>query len=222
MSLLLWDEALDDLQRSTARSDSPLRLRREDGSSDRVALDAWSGPPDQCDRLLLQRLCGDPGRVLDVGCGPGRLAAAAGAAGLPSLGIDIAPAAIRLARSRGAVAAVASVFNDLPQPGLWHHILLIDGNLGIGGCPRSLLRRCHELLDTDGRVHVEINPPGSHERSGLVRLEHPAGRIGDWFPWAEVSVTGLAALAHDAGLVVRKMWTCGRRWFAELSRSTDD
>jgi SAM-dependent methyltransferase len=222
MSLLLWDEALGDLQRTKARFDSPLRLRRQDGSSDQVALDAWFGQPDHCDRLLLQRLLGDPGNVLDVGCGPGRLAAAAGAAGLPSLGIDIAPTAIRLARSRGAVAAVASVFSELPQPGPWRHILLIDGNLGIGGCPTTLLRRCHELLDTRGLVHAEINPPGTRDRSGLVRLEHPTGRTGDWFPWAEVSVTGLAALAHDAGLVVRRTWTCGRRWFAELGGSSND
>jgi hypothetical protein len=160
--------------------------------------------------------------VLDVGCGPGRLAAAVGAAGLPGLGIDVAPAAVRLARSRGAVAAVASVFGDLPQTGLWRHILLIDGNLGIGGCPTALLRRCHDLLDVHGVVHAEINPPGTREHSGLVRLEHPTGRVGDWFPWAEVSVTGLAEFAHDAGLAVRRIWTCGRRWFAELASSGYD
>ena len=217
MSLLLWNETLGDLQRSPVRSDVPLRLRRADGSSDHVALDAWAGLPDHCDRLLLRRLREAPGRVLDVGCGPGRLAAAAAAAGLPSLGIDVAPAAIRLARSRGAVAAVASVFDDLPETGLWRHILLVDGNVGIGGCPTTLLRRCHDLLDQHGTVHAEINPPWARQQSGMVRLEHPTGRVGDWFPWAEVSVTGLTSVASDAGLEIRKIWTCGRRWFAELT-----
>jgi SAM-dependent methyltransferase len=220
MSLLLWNETLVDLQRSSVRSDAQLRLRREDGSSDQVALDAWAGPPDYCDRLLLRRLREAPGNVLDVGCGPGRLAAAAGAAGLPSLGIDVAPAAIRLARSRGAVAAVASVFGDLPQTGPWRHILLVDGNLGIGGCPATLLKRCHALLDRHGTVHAEINPPWAREHTGLVRLEDPTGRVGDWFPWAEVSVTGLTGFAHDAGLAVKRIWTCGRRWFAELTGSS--
>lgn len=219
MSLLLWDETLGDLQRSSTRSDAVLRLRREDGSCDRVALDAWSGPPDHCDRLLLQRLRETPGRVLDVGCGPGRLAAAAAAAGLPSLGIDVAPAAVRLARSRGAAAVLASVFNDLPEPGPWQHILLIDGNLGIGGCPATLLRRCTELLDTRGSVHAEIHPPGTREHTGLVRLEHRSGRVGEWFPWAEVSIAGLSGFAREAGLTVRRIWTCGRRWFAQLTRS---
>jgi SAM-dependent methyltransferase len=217
MSLLLWNEALGELHRSSTVSDPPLRWRRDDGSSDLVALDSWSGPPSYCDRLLLQRLRETPGRVLDVGCGPGRLAAAAQAAGLPSLGIDVAPAAIRIARSRGATAAVASVFGDLPETGPWRHILLIDGNVGIGGCPTTLLGRCRDLLETGGLVHAEIAPPGTRQRRGLVRLEHPAGRVGDWFPWAEVSVNGLTTFAHDAGLAVRKIWTCGRRWFAELT-----
>jgi SAM-dependent methyltransferase len=219
MSLLMWNEALDDLHRSPTPVGAPLRWQREDGSSARVALDAWHGPLDYCDRLLLRRLREAPGRVLDVGCGPGRLAAAAAAQGLPSLGIDVAPAAIRLARARGAVAAVASVFDDLPDAGRWRHILLIDGNVGIGGCPTSLLRRCHDLLDEQGTVHAEINPPGARESSGLVRLEHPTGRLGDWFSWAEVSVNGLGDIARNAGLSVRRMWTCKGRWFAELAGS---
>ena len=98
-------------------------------------------------------------------------------------------------------------------------MLLIDGNVGIGGCPTALLRRCRDLLDEKGTVHAEINPPGIPERSGLVRLEHPAGRHGEWFPWAEVSLSGLAGFASSAGLCVQRIWTSRGRWFAEMGRT---
>ena len=41
------------------------------------------------------------GPTLDIGCGPGRLAAALALSGTPALGIDVSPAAVRLAREIG-------------------------------------------------------------------------------------------------------------------------
>lgn len=217
MSLTLWDDTLAELARPASQP-ARLRLRHEDGTVQPVALAAWHGPPDVADRILLDRLLVQPGPVLDVGCGPGRLAAAARSAGLPSLGIDLAPSAVRLARAKGALAAVACVFGELPHPGPWRHILLIDGNIGIGGRPESLLRRCVELLADDGVVHVEVGAPGSGNRSLRVRLERNLVDSGNWFPWAEVSTDGLPALAAEAGLLVLQTWSHAGRWFGELGR----
>ena len=218
MSLTLWDDALAGLAARPGHEVPQLRLRREDGSCLPLALDSWHGPLDGCDRTLLQRLLSEPGPVLDVGCGPGRLAAAAAAAGLPSLGIDVAPSAVLLARARGASAARVSVFDDLPEPGPWRHVLLADGNVGIGGDVVALLRRCADLLAPGGAVHAEAGPPGGGHRSMRVRLERSGGPRGEWFRWAEVSTETLGELASAASLSVRSVWTVGSRWYCELRR----
>ena len=97
MSLTLWDDALGELHGQQAAG-------RASGCDARTAPTGRAGglarATGRGDRLLLDRLLRPPGPVLDVGCGPGRLAAAARSAGLPSLGIDSAPAAVRLARAQ--------------------------------------------------------------------------------------------------------------------------
>jgi SAM-dependent methyltransferase len=152
------------------------------------------------------------GPTLDVGCGPGRLAGALSAGGRPALGIDISAAAVRLARRRGAVALRRDVFGPLPGTGRWRHVLLADGNIGIGGDPSRLLRRCRDLVGTDGQVHVELAPPGSTSWSGTATA--PAGTA---MSWASVSVDDLAALATAASMHVLDTRTEAGRWFATLS-----
>ena len=46
------------------------------------------------------------------------------------------------------------------MPGTYRTILLLDGNIGIGGAPVMLLKRAGELLDDDGAIVVETDPCG--------------------------------------------------------------
>lgn len=236
MSLQLWDDALARLLPDVTGT-PPLRpvpsleadvsepvslvLRGEDGSVRDVDLVSWSGHLDAADRQLVNRVLRTPGASLDIGCGPGRFTAALADAGLQALGIDVAPAAVALTRHRGGVAAARSVFQPLPLHGRWQHVLLIDGNIGIGGDPRALLRRCADLLAPAGRLHVELAAPGASGRSGRVRLEctNRAGEttLGDWFPWAEVAVSEVAGMVSCVGLRVASLWNSSARWFAELA-----
>jgi SAM-dependent methyltransferase len=162
------------------------------------------------DRALLDP-CSGP--TLDVGCGPGRLAAALAAGGTPALGIDVSPAAVRLARARGAAALCRDLFGPLPGTGRWHHVLLADGNVGIGGDPRRLLTRCRELLGPGGRIHAELAPPGTPSWSGRTSVAGSEARL----PWAVLSVDDLAAPAAGAGLRVLDTRTEAGRWFATLT-----
>jgi SAM-dependent methyltransferase len=167
------------------------------------------------DGALLDR-CAGP--TLDVGCGPGRLAAALVARGLPALGIDVSAAAVDLAHARGATVLRRDVFGPLPGEGRWHRILLADGNVGIGGNPVRLLRRCRRLLTATGRILVELDPPHVPSWSGRVRLATAGGELSAPFPWAYVGAADLAALAHAAACAVHASWTEAGRWFASLSR----
>ncbi len=190
-----------------------LRIRRPDGTAVALAINRWLGPLAAADEAVLDRARGP---VLDVGCGPGRHVLALAQRGRVVLGVDNAPAAVRVARLRGAPAIEASVFDRLPGAGTWGSALLLDGNIGIGGVPHALLARLRELLRADGEVLVELAPPGVAVTSERIRLEF-AGRRSRPFDWAYVGADAIHAPAHAARFAVAERWCEERRWFARLA-----
>jgi SAM-dependent methyltransferase len=144
------------------------------------------------DASLVER-CQGP--TLDVGAGPGRLTVALAERGIPALGIDVTPDAVRQTRSAGALALTRDVFGRIPGAGRWRTVLLADGAIGIGGDPAALLRRISDLLAPQGRALVELQPPGDDGPAC-------ADQIGE--------------LARTAGMELRELWTESGRWFAEL------
>src|SRR4051794_31561426 len=132
----------------------PLRLHHAHGRATTLEIDRYLDPADAADRGALSRAAGP---VLDVGCGPGRIVGAAAELGLLALGIDIAETAVAMTRARGLNALRRNVFDRLPGEGRWQSVLLLDGNVGIGGEPVALLHRVRELLTANGRVIVEAH-----------------------------------------------------------------
>jgi SAM-dependent methyltransferase len=209
-ALRVFDAAL---HRAAAERPARLDLVSAGGRTvDRVDAAQWSAVLRPGDRSLLSRC---QGSTLDVGCGPGRLAAALTREGRSALGVDISREAVRLARQRGARAWHGSVFANLPMEGRWSCVLLADGNIGIGGDPHRLLRRCARLLRPGGSVLAELAPPGSPTWAGPVRLRLD-GQLSHPFPWAAVAAPDVAGVADRAGLGVRTLWTEAGRWFAHL------
>jgi SAM-dependent methyltransferase len=164
------------------------------------------------DEALVSRCAG---ATLDVGCGPGRLVAAVAATGVPALGVDVSPTAVRLTRARGVPAVCRSVFRRLPSEGRWRHVLLADGNIGIGGDPVRLLERCRRLIAPQGNVLVELAEPGTASRRDVLRLRHGTVLSGP-FRWAYLAADDLPDTAAQAGLREEHLWTEAGRWFAEL------
>jgi len=190
-----------------------LVLRSDDGVLLPLHPARWHGSTTAEERHLLSAVRGP---ALDVGCGPGRLLEALARRGVFGLGIDPAPAAVALARSRGCSVLQRSVFDRMPAEGRWGTVLLLDGNVGIGGEPERLLRRCRELLRSDGVVIVEVEPPGSGWSTHRARLER-GHEIGAWFGWAVVGADAIAMLASAAGMRVQAIdATPASRWFARL------
>lgn len=188
--------------------------RASTGDQLALAVDAWERPATPEDLAMLD---GVRPAVLDIGCGPGRIASALARSGLPSLGIDVSPSALTTASSLGAIVLERSVFDPLPGEGRWGSVLLLDGNIGIGGDPIRLLRRLRELLADDGTAVVEVDPPGRSLVRDEVRLHGPGGEPGPWFDWAWVGVDGIAELATAAGFDSCSMHTHGDRHVARLS-----
>lgn len=190
----------------------------------------WYSPADGEDRWLLERCTGP---TLDLGCGPGRLVAALGELGVPVLGIDCSQRAVRECRDRGGAAMRCDLFAPLPDEGRWDHVLLVDGNIGIGGDPTKLLGRAAAAVRAGGSVLVETarpespprstragdsttTPPWWHGRARLADLDDLAAPTG-WFPWAVIGTPALITIARDIGLTVGDRHA-GERHFVELHR----
>ncbi|GAA1057712.1 methyltransferase type 11 [Agromyces luteolus] len=193
-----------------------LSLRGADGSSHRLDAGSWVRPAGEADLTVIDRATGP---LLDVGCGPGRMLHAAGARSLPALGIDVMPHAVERARQAGGLALRRSVFERLPLEGRWRSLLLLDGNIGIGGAPALLLRRCAELVAEGGQVLVEVDADADLAVVGHCTLVDDDGRESSPFPWARVGWAAAAALASDAGLVVVEHWDAAGRHFVRAARA---
>ncbi|MCX4695411.1 bifunctional 2-polyprenyl-6-hydroxyphenol methylase/3-demethylubiquinol 3-O-methyltransferase UbiG [Streptomyces sp. NBC_01408] len=202
-----YDEALRDGR-------GPLFLRRVDGWLLPLDVERWCAAPDAADLSVLAR-CGDS--VLDVGCGPGRLVAALAARGHRALGIDVSPEAVARAERLGGLALCRSVFDRLPGEGRWNTVLLIDGNIGIGGDPTALLKRLAEVTCSGGSVIAECLEVDVDDRCE-VRIDDGRGRTGAPFAWARVGAAALYRHAEAAGWARREQWSAGGRVFVELAR----
>jgi SAM-dependent methyltransferase len=195
-----------------------VEVERADGSRRVLEVAQWMGLRPGDDSLLSR--CAGP--TLDIGSGPGRLTVALAERGIPALGIDITPYAVKLTWASGGLALVRDVFGHVPGGGRWSTVLLADGNIGIGGEPVALLRRAAELLAPRGRVLVEVEGPGHVSGSDRLRLRRYEGRHegactpGPWFRWAYVGCDDIASYARAAGLRAEEIWTEARRWFAAL------
>ena len=180
---------------SALRGDPCLFVDAE-GASGLLPTRAWLQDADNLDEVLVGHCVGP---TLDIGCGPGRLAQALALRGLPVLGIDLVPEAVRLSLGRGVATLLRDVFDPVPGEGRWETALLADGNIGIGGDPVALLARVRDLIGRFGRVVVELAPPGTGVRTRHVRLETEVGR-SEPFPWTLVGTDAIGAVAGAAGL----------------------
>lgn len=193
-----------------------LRIHHVSGAPEVVPLPVsrWHGPVGAEEQGVLARA---ESPVLDVGCGPGRHVAALIGAGHVALGIDVSGAAVRSARRRGAPAVRVSVFADVPAAGEWATVLLLDGNVGIGGDPVLLLTRVHALLGPGGTALVELDPPGVKAGRFHAHVEHVGG-VGPRFLWARVGPDQIGEVAIRSGFSIAALWDEAGRWFVQLAR----
>lgn len=201
-----------DLYAHALTGGSQLQARESDGTLRILPLETWVDDADGVDQRLVARA---QGPVLDVGCGPGRHVHALAARGVLAVGVDVSPAALHLARARGATVVEASIFDRIPGAGEWRTALVLDGNIGIGGAPEVLLRRIASLLSVGGAIFVELDPPGVGLEAVRMRLEGEHD-TSHWFDWARVGVEAMSGLAREAGLRVASSWEDDGRWFAAL------
>jgi SAM-dependent methyltransferase len=187
-----------------------------DGRDEVMDISRWSADADAVDASILADAAGP---VLDIGCGPGRMVRAAMDVGLGALGIDVSPTVVELAAGQGLPVLHRSVFERLPREGGWGTLLLLDGNIGIGGDAAALLKRCGDLLDDRGALVVETHPDPARDRTFEGTVQDGQGHASDPFPWAQVGRDAVARMAGDAGLDLVQCWETEGRSFCRLVRA---
>ncbi len=140
--------------------------------------------------IYLQLLDARPGhRLLDVACGAGLLLEAADRRQLSAVGIDIAPAALELARARAPRAALARANAEaLPLPSSSVDRLTCIGSLERVLDRRRALGEIRRVLRPDGRACIMVRNADSISwrlwRRGLrrqnVRGGQDAGTLDTW------------------------------------------
>ena len=164
----------------------------------------------------LRRRCEPGARVVEIGCGSGALTGHLAAAGYRVLGVDFAPAMIRLARRKapGAKFRVASWYEFAPPP--------CDAIVGVGECFNYLragasahrralhafVRRAGAALRPGGLLLFDFLEPCAHlphrrtrERGGT-----------DWTVRADVS---------EKGRVITRDITTTRLWGGRIRQSRE-
>jgi cyclopropane fatty-acyl-phospholipid synthase-like methyltransferase len=99
------------------------------------------------------------GRVLDVGCGGGRVCLHLQQRGQEVVGIDISPGAVEVCRRRGVHDVRLCSIDDVDESlGIFDTIVMLGNNFGLFASrakAKRLLRRFHRLTSDRGRIVAE-------------------------------------------------------------------
>ncbi len=165
------------------------------------------------------------GRVLDVGCGGGRVALHLQERGQEVVAIDVSPGAVDVCRRRGVRdARLLSIDKVDGSLGRFDTIVMLGNNFGLfanASKAKRLLRRFHRLTSARGRIVAETRDVHHtddpvhltyHERNrrrgrmaGQIRIRvRYRERATPWFDYLMVSEAELADLLEAAG------WSIGR------------
>lgn len=180
------------------------------------------------------------GRVLDIGCGAGRVAIYLQEQGFEVLGIDVSPLAVKTCKLRGVKQARLMSIEDLGlRAGIFDTVLMYGNGFGLLGAParaRRLLARLWRMTSSQGRILASaIDPYHARDHNDLAyrRQNRKRGRLPgqvrirvryqtDATPWFEVLLVSkieMARIIDDTGWkVVRFLSSEGPAYLAVLEK----
>jgi SAM-dependent methyltransferase len=134
-------------------------VERDDGFVESGPGDLYFAPFRRWPRLHRRAMRLVRGRVLDVGCGAGRVCLHLQERGLDVVGIDVSPGAVEVCRRRGVLDARVCPIEDVDASlGTFDTVVMLGNNFGLFASrpkARRLLRRFHALTSGRGRILAE-------------------------------------------------------------------
>jgi len=203
------------------KGDAAITIDRDDGYSE-IGCEpaAYFKPFDEWSPHQRKSLEHAKGRVLDIGCGPGRHSLYLQEKGCQVVGIDSSPLAIRVCGLRGlADARELSITQISSKLGRFDTVLMLGNNFGLFGTfkrARWLLRRLRGMTSPEARIIAETLDPYAganpihlayHERNrrrgrpgGQVRIRARYGEYSTrWFDLLLVSRDEMIGLLDGTG-----------------------
>ena len=193
----------------------------------------WS--PEQKEAMRYVR-----GRVLDIGCGAGRVALHLQEQGHEVMGIDVSPLALEVCRQRGVQnVRLLSITQVNAGLGTFDTIVMLGNNFGLFGNfrrARWLLRRWQSMTSGDGRIitatldpyqttnpdhlayHVLNRERGRMGGQARIRVRYRKS-VGPWFDYLFVSREEMRDLVAGTGWhVARTLDGDGPNYIAILEK----
>jgi len=166
------------------------------------------------------------GRVLDIGCGAGRITLYLQNKGLAATGIDNSPLAIKVCKLRGLRKAKVMSIDEINKfkPDSFDSVVMYGNNFGLFGSfkkARILLKKLYRITSFKALIIAESKDPHKtdepsfkeyHERN--IKLGRMPGQmrfrvrfknyIGPWFDYLMVSKAEMKSILKGTGWKVKK------------------
>jgi SAM-dependent methyltransferase len=196
----------------------------EEGAGPEVYLSPVAGWP-KAERQALRYV---RGRVLDVGCGAGRVTLELQKRSLDVVGLDASPLAVRAARLRGVESVWCTSLEKLgSRLGGFDSVILFGNNFGLFETPddaHARLKQWARLTPPGARIFVESTSAYGGGAPGLDRTYYrrnrangrPSGElraryryedsVGRWFTWLFVGRSEMRDIVRGTGWQVVRVF----------------
>jgi SAM-dependent methyltransferase len=214
-----WGAAL--LDHLEGRPTRGLVLETGDGHRVPAMAAAWFfQPPEAWDEPERELLAAVEGPVLDLGAGAGRVALHLQERGLAVTAVESSPGAAEVCRRRGVADVRVQDLTDPPTDHAWRTVLLLCGNLGLGGSwdgNRRLLARLAEGC-APGAVLVGDSVDGAPRPQVRLRIHH--GDVATpWWDQRNVAPDEVGALVAGTGWELDEQHVRGVEHWVRLRRT---